>query len=72
MAILRIALASLIEGHWRIFILWLFVIGFNLSNVYVFLYAAPTYCDVSIGLYVCYRIRAYVRILVIILFFVKH
>ena len=32
MAILRITLASLIEGHWCIFIVVLFVIGFNPSN----------------------------------------
>ena len=65
---MRISLASLVEGHWRIFILWLFVIGFNPYNFYALLYGAPTYCDISICPYLVYWIRVYVRFLVLILF----
>ena len=45
---MSIALASLIEGHWRTFNLWLFVIGFNPYNFYMLLYIAPAYCNISI------------------------
>ena len=43
-----VALASLIEVHWHIFILLWYVIGFNPSNVYTLLYGAPTYDDIYI------------------------
>ena len=43
-----VSLTSLIEGHWCIFILLLFGIGFNLSNVYAILCVPPTYGYISI------------------------
>ena len=52
--ILHVALASLIEGHWCIDILLLFVIVFNPYNVYSLLYGAPTYGDISISPYLGY------------------
>ena len=38
--IITVALASLIEGHWRTYILLLFLIGFNPSNVYALFYGS--------------------------------
>ena len=49
--ILPVAIASLIEGHWRTYILSLFVIRFNPSKVYALLYGDPTYGDIYIFLY---------------------
>ena len=67
---LPVVLASLIEGHCRTYILLLFVIGFNPSNIYVLLYSAPTYGDISTCRYLGYWIRACVRLLILIRFFV--
>ena len=61
---LPVALVSLIEGHWR-----MFVIGFNPYNVYELFYSNLVYCDVSISLYLGYRIRLYARLLIIVCFF---
>ena len=66
---LHIELASLIEGHWRAYFFWLFVIRFNPANVYAFLYGAPPYCEVSISSYLGYQLRSYARLLIIICFF---
>ena len=71
-AFLHISLASIIEGHWRVYILWLLVIGFNPYNVYALLYGAPAYCDVSISPYLGYWIRAYIRLLILICFFLRN
>ena len=57
---MTIAPASLIEGHWCTYILLLFVIGFDPSKVYALLYGTLMYGDISICLYLGYRIRAYV------------
>ena len=46
--ILPIVLTYLIEGHGCTYILLLFVIGFNPSNVYALLYGDPTYDGISI------------------------
>ena len=43
-----VALASLIGGHWRTYILLLSEIGFNLSYVYALLYSAPAYEEIPI------------------------
>ena len=51
-------LASLIEGHWLIFILILFVIGFNPYNVYALLYGTPTYGEIYIFTHLGYWIGA--------------
>ena len=59
MEILRIALASIIEGHWRTDILLSLVIGFNPSNVYALLHGAPTYGDVYISQYLGCRIKEF-------------
>ena len=67
--ILPVAPDSLIEGHWRICILLLFVIEFNPSNVYALLYGAPEYCEIYICPYLGYRIGAYVWLLILICFF---
>ena len=61
-----IALASLIEGHWRTDILLLLVVGFNPYNVYALLHCVLTYGEISISTYLCYWTRAYVRILILI------
>ena len=71
MEILRIALDSLIKGHWCICIFGLFVIGFNPSNVYALLYGGPTYCDVSISPYLGYWVIAYVQLLMLISFLLR-
>ena len=67
--ILPAALASLIEGHWCTDILLLLVIGFNPSIFYVLLHIALAYGDIYISPYLAYRIRAYVRLLILICFF---
>ena len=51
-------MASLIEVHWRIFILLLFVILFNPYNVYALLYCAPTYGGIYIFPHLVYWTRA--------------
>ena len=66
MEILPIALASLTEGHWRIFILYLFVLLFITYNAFALLYGALTYCDIFISPYLGYWIRVYVRLLILI------
>ena len=40
------SMSYLIEVHWSIFILLLFAILFNPSNVYALLYGAPTHGDI--------------------------
>ena len=62
-------LASLIEGYWCIWILLLFVIGFNPSNVYLIFYGTMTYGDISICSYLGYWIGAYVRFLLFVWLF---
>ena len=69
---MSVALVSLFEGHWRTYILLLLFIGFNPSNVYALLYGAPEYGDISIITYLGYWIRDYVRLLIIILYFVTN
>ena len=49
-----VALTSLIEGYWNVLVSLLSTIGFNLYNVYVLLYGARTYGDISIFLYLGY------------------
>ena len=71
MEILHIALASLIECHWINCIWLLFVIGFNPFNVYALLYGAPAYCNFSISPYLGYRIRGFVRLLILICIFLR-
>ena len=61
-----VALASIIEGHWRIGILLLFMIGFNPYNFYAFFYGAPVYGDISVFPYLGSLIGAYVRLLVVV------
>ena len=53
-----ISLASLIEGHWRIFMisLLLFMIVFNPFNVDALLYGAPIYSDIYICPHLVYLI----------------
>ena len=67
-----VALASLIEGHWRIFILLLFMIEFNPSNIYALFYGALTYSDIPIFPQLGYCIRAYIGIHIFIRFFIAH
>ena len=53
-----IVVASLIEVHWRICILLLFVIGFNPYNVYALLYVTQTYGEIYICTYLGYWVGA--------------
>ena len=53
-----VVMAPLDEGYWRIYILLLFVIGFNPSISYALLYGALTYFDISICTYLGYWIGA--------------
>ena len=69
---MSIALASLIEGNWRIFILLLFVIGFNPYNIYTIFYYAPMHGDISICTYLGYWVGAYVWPLICVFLFVTH
>ena len=57
-------IASLIEGRHHICISYLFLIGLNPYNVYVLLYGAPTYGDISIFPYLGYSIGDYIWILI--------
>ena len=43
-----VAISSVIEGHRRICILLLLMLGYNLYNIYVILYGSPRYGDISI------------------------
>ena len=70
--ILPVALASLIEVNWCTYIPLLFVIGFNTSNVYAILYGALTYGDISICPYLGNQIKSYIRLLILICFFIAH
>ena len=62
------ALASLIESHWRIYILLIFLIRFNISIIYAILYGYPTYGDNYIFPYLDYWIGDYVQLLMYIFF----
>ena len=64
-----VALASLIEGNWRTLFVLLFVRGFNPYNVYALVYGTLTCGEISIIPYLVNRIRAYVRLLILILVF---
>ena len=66
---MSVAFSSLIESHWRIFIILSFVIGFNPYNVYVVLYSALTYGDTAICPYLGYWIGAHVQFLIFFEFF---
>ena len=48
------------------------MILFNPSNVYALLYGAPDYGYINISPYLAYRIRAYVRLLILICFLITH
>ena len=66
---LHTALSYLLEGSWCIFILLLFVIGFNPYHVYALLYSIPTYGDISICSYLGCWIGSNVSILTFFEFF---
>ena len=62
--------ASLIEGIWHTYILLLLVIVLNPYHFYALFCGALTYCDIYICLYLVYRIRAYIWLLILIHIFV--
>ena len=57
---MKTAFVSIIEGCWRIFILLLFMIEFNPSNIYAPCYDALTYSDIRICPRMGYFIRVYI------------
>ena len=59
---------SLIEGYWRIFILLLFMIEFNPSDIYALFYVALKYSDTPIFPHLGYCIRSYTRLHIFIRF----
>ena len=67
-----VAIASLIEGHRRTENLLLLVRGFNPSCFYAILYGALMYGEISMSPYLGYRIMAYVRILILVSFFITY
>ena len=66
------ALASLIEGHWCIWILLFLVKVFIPSNFYALLYSAPTYVKIYIFPYLGYWIGNDLRLLIVVYFIVAH
>ena len=64
--------ASIIEGYWRTRYLFLFVIGFDPSNIHVLLYVSQEYCNRSIFLNLVNWIGYFARILIIACFLITH
>ena len=69
---MRSELAYIIEGYWRTRYLFLFVIGFDPSNIHVLLYVSQEYCNRSIFLNLVNWIGYFARILIIACFLITH